>query len=270
MKKILSIVVGVISAVGLASVQAQLIDVNFIDDSINVAYNGGNDPAPSAMSGAAVVGSAGDVWNGLGGFTYSGYPLGATYTSGSLLYANGSASGVTLSLSAPNGTYDANSVGFNNYSPFSWTSLANEQGSIGYPVTPWAALMASCLVANSTSANGFVTLNGLTPNGVYNLYTYNASDENEGTAGRTSTFTVNGVTQTSTYVYQTTLVNGADYLEFAGVAASATGTLTINFGNLGVSETDFNGFQLQAVPEPGTLALAGAGMALLLLGRRRK
>jgi hypothetical protein len=270
MKKILPIVVGAIGAAGLASVQAQLLDVNFIDDSVNVAYNGGNAPAPSAMSGAAVVGSAGDVWNGLGGFTYSAFPSGATYTSGPLHYANGSASGVTLSLSAPSGTYDANSVGFNNYSPFSWTSLANEQGSIGYPATPWAVLMASCLVANSTTANGFVTLSGLTPGGVYNLYTYNASDQNEGT-GRTSTFNVNGVTQTSTYAYQTTLVNGADYLEFAGVAASGTGTLTINFGNLGVSESDFNGLQLQAVvPEPGTLALAGAGMALWLLGRRRK
>ena len=36
---------------GLGRVQAQLLDVNFIDDSVNVAYGGGNAPAPSAMSG---------------------------------------------------------------------------------------------------------------------------------------------------------------------------------------------------------------------------
>ena len=50
--------------------------------------------------------------------------------------------------------------------------------------------------------------------------------------GRTSTFTVNGVTQTSTYAYQTNLVKGADYLEFTNVIASGTGTLTIYFGDL--------------------------------------
>jgi len=235
-------------AAGLGRVQAQLLDVNFIDDSVNVAGGVGSVPAPSAMSGAAVNGSPGDTWNGLGGFAYSAYPSGATatFTSGALLYADGSVSGVTLSLSAPSGTYDANAVGYNNHSPFSWASLVDEQDDIGYPYTPWAVLMASCLTANSTTANGFVTLSGLTPGGVYNLYTYNASDQNEG-AGRKSTFTVNGVTQTSTYAYQTTLVKGADYLEFTNVVADGTGTLTINFGDLIGSESDFNGFQLQTV-----------------------
>jgi len=251
MKKILLVILGVMGATGLARVQAQILNVNFIDDSINVDYGGGNVPPPSAMSGAAVIGSAGDTWNGLGGFAYSAYPDGATFTSGSLLYANGSASAITLSLSAPSGTYDANSTGFNNHSPFSWSSLANENADIGYPNTPYAVLMASCIVANSTAANGFVTLSNLTPNGVYNLYTYNASDQNE-VGGRTSTFAVNGITQTSTYDgVTTTLSNGVDYLEFVQVAASATGTLTINFGNLGVSESDFNGFQLESTNATG-------------------
>jgi hypothetical protein len=249
MKKILLIILSVMGAAGLTRVQAQLLNVNFIDDSINLAYGGSNDPAPSAMSGAAVIGSAGDIWNGLGGFTYATPPYGggATFTSGTLRYATGAASGITLSLSAPSGTYDANSPGFGNHSPFSWTSLANETNNSGYPATPWAALMATCLVANSASATGFVTLSGLTSNGVYNLYTYNASDQNE-VAGRASTFTVNGVTQTSTYDgATTTLVNGVDYLEFAGVVASGTGTLTIDFGDEINSESDFNGFQLQFV-----------------------
>jgi hypothetical protein len=260
MKKILLIILGVLGAAGLMTrVQAQLLNVNFIDDSINVDYGGGNNPAPSAMSGAAVIGASGDIWNGLGGFAYSAWPNGATFTSGTLLYSNGVNSGITLSLSAPSGTYDANSPNWNNHSPFSWASLAAETGNTGYPYTPYAALMASCLIANSTTANGFVTLSGLAPNGVYNLYTYNAGDQNEG-GGRASTFTVNGVTQTSTYDgASSTLTLGVDYLEFAGIAASATGTLTINFGNLGGSESDFNGFQLQLVggtppPAPPTLS----------------
>jgi len=270
MKKILLIILGVMGAAGLTRVQAQLINVNFIDDSINVDYGGGNNPVPSAMSGAAVIGSAGDTWNGLGGFAYSAYPGGATFTSGNLHYFNGGVSGVTLTLSAPSGTYDANSPNWGNHSPFSWATLADETGDIGYPYTPYATLMASCLVANSTTATGFVTLSGLTPNAGYNVYTYSASDE--GSAGRTSTFVVNGVTQTSTYDGATsTLVEGVDYLEFAGVTASATGTLTINFGNFINSESDFNGFQIEPAatnsppppaPPPTVSALSPNGVIL--------
>jgi len=252
-KKSLLIILGVMGAAGLGRVQAQLLDVNFIDDSVNAAYGGGNAPAPSAMSGAAVIGSPGDMWNGLGGFAYSAYPNGATFTSGTLVYANGAASGVKLSLTATNGTYDANAVGFGNYSPFSWASLVNEQGNIGYPNTPWAVLMASMLVSHTAGVTDTVSLSGLVPGGTYNLYVYSAGDLNL-TSGaipgqRRSTFTVNGVTQTS--IWQsgvTTLVNGADYLEFTNVVASGTGNLVINYGNsANGDESDFNGFQLQAV-----------------------
>ena len=240
-------------AAGLGCVQAQLLDVNFIDDSVNAAYGGGNAPAPSAMSGAAVIGSPGDMWNGLGGFAYSAYPNGATFTSGTLLYANGAASGISLSLTATNGTYDANAVGFNNYSPFSWASLANEQGNIGYPNTPWAVLMASMLVSHTAGVTDTVSLSGLVPGGTYNLYVYSAGDLNLASGAipgqRRSTFTVNGVTQTS--IWQagvTTLVKGADYLEFTNVVASGSGNLVINYGNsANGDETDFDGFQLQSV-----------------------
>jgi hypothetical protein len=145
MKKILLVILSVMGAAGLARVQAQILNVNFIDDSINVDYGGGNAPAPAAMAGAAVIGAAGDTWNGLGGFTYATYPTGATFTSGTLLYANGGASGITLSLSAPSGTYDANAPVWGNHSPFSWASLADETGAIGYPATPYAALMGMTL-----------------------------------------------------------------------------------------------------------------------------
>jgi beta-glucanase (GH16 family) len=240
-------------AAGLCRVHAQLLDVNFIDDSVNAAYSGGNAPAPSAMSGAAVIGSPGDMWNGLGGFAYSAYPNGATFTSGTLVYANGAASGVKLSLTATNGTYDANAVGFNNYSPFSWASFTDEQGNIGYPNTPWAVLMASMLVSHTAGVTDTVSLSGLVPGGTYNLYVYSAGDLNLASGAvpgqRRSTFTVNGVTQTS--VWQagvTTLVNGTDYLEFTNVVANGIGNLVINYGNsANGDETDFNGFQLQTV-----------------------
>jgi beta-glucanase (GH16 family) len=252
-KKSLLIILSVMGAAGLCRVHAQLLDVNFIDDSVNVNGGGGNAPAPSAMSGAAVTGSPGDTWNGLGGFAYSANPNGATFTSGTLVYANGASSGISLSLTATNGSYDANSVSWGNYSPFSWASLANEQGNTGYPNTPWAVLMASLLVSHTAGVTDTVSLSGLVPGGTYNLYVYSAGDLNLASGAtpgqRRSTFTVNGVTQTS--VWQagvTTLVNGTDYLEFTNVVASGTGNLVINYGNsANGDETDFNGFQLQTV-----------------------
>jgi len=264
----------VMGVVGWTSVQAQLINVNFTDGAINVAYGGGDatpTPPGTTMVGAAVLGSAGDIWNGLGGFAYGAYPNNATFTSGPLNYANGSASGVTLSLSAPSGTYGANSVVWNNWSSFSWASLANEQGSIGGPYTPYSALFSHCLVANSAAALGSVTLTGLALNQAYDLVVYSASDQNVGT-GRTSTFTVNGVTQTTTWTATaiSTLIAGADYTEFAAMS-DGTGTLAISFGDgSGVNESDFNGLQLEQVPEPGTLALLASGVVLLLGYQRRK
>ena len=246
MKKPLLIALSVIGAAGLASVQAQLINVNFTDGNINAADGGGDvtpTPPGTVMTGAAVLGSAGDVWNGLGGFTYASAGGACTYTSGALVDSTGAPTTVTLSLSAPSGTYGANSVNWGNYSAFSWASLANEQGNMGGPYTAYSALMSHCLVANSAAGNGYVTLTGLAANQAYNLVLFNTSDGNVG-AGRLSTFTVNGVTQTSTWNgTATTLINGVDYTEF-NTTSTGTGTLTINFGNLGGSETDLNGFQL--------------------------
>jgi beta-glucanase (GH16 family) len=247
MKKTLLIIFGVMS---VAALQAQLLNVNFADDSLNVADGGGQDPSPltTQMTGAAAVGSPGDAWNRLSGFSYTASPNGPSFTTApnSLVYADATtATGITVSLSSPNSTYDANSINWGNYSPFSWTSLGAEQANSGYPGTPYAALMATMITASS--GIGTVAISGLTPNGYYNLYTYNASDENE--TARTSSFTVNGVTQTSTYNGTTaTLSSGVDYLEFGGVEASASGVLTINFGT-GSSESDFNGFQLEATTQ---------------------
>jgi len=103
--------------------------------------------------------------------------------------------------------------------------------------------MSHCIIANTAAGNGYVTLTGLAANQAYQLVVYSASDGNVG-AGRTSTFTVNNVTQTTVWNGTTsTLVNGVDYTSF-NTQSSGTGTLTINFGNLGASESDFDGFQL--------------------------
>jgi fibronectin type 3 domain-containing protein len=223
----------------------QLFNVNFDSAANGNNYGGGEVPPPSAMSGAAVIGSPGDIWNGVN----DGGANPATYTAGPLVNADGSSSLITLSLSAPGGEFDDNAPAFNSFSPFAWASVANMNADIGYPNSPYAVLMSTLL---SASADGYVELGGLTPNAAYTLYVYSAGN----TAGRTSTFWVTqgtaaspgaqqGTTQTCTYDDKTiTLVNGVDYLVFTNAVADTNGNLTINWGNGGVSENDFCGFQL--------------------------
>jgi hypothetical protein len=251
-------------AAAWTSVQAQLIDVNFTDDSYGLAGWGGNGVNGAAQSGAAVLGSAGDTWNAVGGlgagplvFAYAGSPAFlASYTSGPLVDSTGAVTPVTLSLIASQ-TYSATQPGWGNSSPFVTAG------------SPYANLFNTMLVATTANPQQTVTLNGLAPNQAYQLITYNGSDQNEAGA-RPSLFTVNGVTQTSTYDgVQSTLINGVDYLVFNAMS-DGTGTLVINYGVSGAFETDFNGFQLQAVPEPGTLALLASGAVLLLGVQRRR
>jgi hypothetical protein len=274
MKRTLLVILSVMGVAGWTSVQAQLIDVNFIDDSINVAYGGGSTPAPATMSGAAAVGSAGDIWNGLGGLAYSAYPLGATAVGVPLVDSTGAATPVTLSLSAPNGTYGANSVNWNNHSTYSYIGpFPNLNENAAFVLTPtlYSALTGTMLVANTAGNPGNVTLSGLAPNQAFDLYLYNAGDANIG-AGRTSTFIVNGITQTSTWMADThALVAGDSYTEYVNAMSDGAGNLVITFGDgSGVTESDLNGLQLQAVPEPGTLALLASGAVLLLGYQRRK
>ena len=270
MKRTLLIILSVMGAAAWTSVQAQLIDVNFTDDAYGLAGWGGGGVNGAAQSGAVVIGSVGDTWNAVGGlgngplvFAYSSPPAnGASYTSGPLLNSLGNATAVTLSLIASQ-TYSATQPGWGNHSPFVAAG------------SPYANLFNTMIVATTATPQQTVTLNGLAPSTEYGLIVYNASDQNEAGA-RPSLFTVNGVTQTSTYDgVQSTLIYGVDWLGFNAMS-DATGTLVINYGVSGAFETDFNGFQLEegldvtTIPEPGTLALVGAGMALLLGVQRRR
>ncbi len=144
---------------GLASVQAQLINVQILDDSWNVAYNGGAaDPLP-VMTGPAVVGSPGDYWNGVTSnlLAYSAFPAGVhTANPIPLNYADGTPSGVSMTLSSPSGTYNCNATIWGNHSPFTTAG------------SPYSALMQTLVfVSGGQSAN--VTLTGLTVGQGYNL-----------------------------------------------------------------------------------------------------
>jgi len=258
-KRILAVLSAGIICLGGSLLHAQttagLIDVDFNGNSVGTAYNGGGPASGPTQSGAALIGSAGDTWNGFAdsAFTFATYPSGLSGSGLALNYANGSASGVSMSLTA-DGSYDATEPNWGNSSAFVTAG------------SPYANLMQDLIYGNTAHS---ITLSGLAANQTFDLVIYNAADQNV-PGGRTSSFTVNGITQTSDWDGVTsTLVAGVDYVNYASATSDGSGNLVINFGPAaGASEGDVDGFQLLAVPEPSTWAMLATG-SLMLLGYRR-
>jgi len=123
---------------------AQLINVDF-------NRNDGGSTGPT-MSGAAVLGTAGDQWNGISVASGSGI---------SLFYTNGSASTVKMTFTAGGG-YDAKAYG----------------GSTPFASTSYNGLMEDYLYNGNVPQT--ITLSGLATNATYNLVLYNAADAGGG------------------------------------------------------------------------------------------
>lgn len=205
--------------------QANLIDVNFTQNSS--AGQGGPNPGPT-MSGAAVLGAAGDQWNGIDGGGGSGIALN---------YADGTASPVTMSFTAGGG--------YNVY---------DYSGATPFTGTAWNALMETYLYNGGVPQT--ISLSGLIPNSIYNLVVYNAA--NSSAAGRTTYFTVNGNIQSSTWTgTNNSLVAGVDYLEFPAALSDGSGNLVITYTGSGTAEGDIDGFQIQ--PSPLTVSAVSTG-----------
>lgn len=213
--------------------QAQLIDVNFTQNSS--AGTGGPNPGPT-MSGAAAVGSASDQWNGINGSSGTGI---------SLKYATGSTSPVTMTFTAGGG--------YNVY---------NYAGTTPFTGTKYCSLMENYLYNSGTPRT--ITLSGLTPNSTYNLALYNGANTNA--VGRTTYFTVNGKTLSSTWNGSaSTFVPNVDYVYFSSVTSDGSGNLAITYTGNGTAEGDIDGFQLQFVSGPSFLinaAHTGANVSI--------
>ncbi len=201
----------------VATLQAQLINVDFNENSL-AGSGGGPNPGPT-MSGAAVLGKAGDLWNGIDVSSGTGIPL---------AYADGSASTITMTFTSGGG-YDVNSYG----------------GSTPFASTTYDAVMEDYLYNNGIPQT--ITLSGLEANSIYNLVLYNAA--NVVAASRTTYFTVNGNTQSSVWDGTSgTLIAGVDYVDFASALSDASGNLVITYTGNGSAEGDIDGFQIQAAP----------------------
>lgn len=217
----------------------------FTIGTIDVDFTGSVSPSANA-TGAAVIGSAGDVWN-----VISGTPSGAqalNFTSGS------PASGVTLTLS------------FTGSSVITGTS-PGANGPNAALTQDFLAIMGSGMSIKT----GTATLNGLTANQSYAIYLYNGSTS----IGRITDFNVVGTSTVSGSINNVgtpgtvmwtpgTAVVPGNYLQL-NATANVSGQLVINFMNRAASEGDFAGFQIRAIPEPSTYALVITGAAALLI-----
>jgi hypothetical protein len=211
----------------------QLIDVDF------------NGPPSPTQSGAAVIGSAGDQWNGIDAF---GADFSGTSTT-SLIYANGSASGVTLVT--------------NNSGYFYSGSL--------FSSTPYGNLMDDGTQVQDVGTPLTFTISGLTANGLYQFYFYSEQTHND--VPSSTTYTIDGSSQTlSSSGTQATLVEGSTYAVFNSVAADASGDILVSVTGPVTADGiagPVNGFQMSEVPEPGTWLFGAALSCVALCSRRR-
>ena len=220
------------------SVPAQLIDVDFAQNNGPGWGGGGPNPAPT-MSGAAVLGAAGDRWNGIDVNSGTALPL---------FHADGSPSTVTMTF-ASGGGYDVNSFG----------------GSTPFAGTSYNALMENYLY---TGAPETITLSGLAPNSTYDLILYNAADSSASATGRTTFFTVNGLSLTSTWdAASSTLIAGVDYVEFPSALSDSSGNLVITYNGDGAAEGDVDGFQIRSSPFTINASAQGTNAIISFLAR---
>ena len=210
------------------SVGAKLVNVDFNQNNAPGWGGGGPNPGPT-MSGAAVLGAAGDLWNGINVNSGATLPL---------TNSDGSASAVTLTFTSSGG-YDVNSY----------------SGSTPFANTPYNALMQDYLY--NGGAPQTIKLSGLATNSSYSLVLYNAAGA--GTAGRITYFTVNGITKSSTWDGASSLLlAGVDYVNFPTALTDGSGNLVITYNGNGSVEGDIDGFQIQPAPMKISASASGA------------
>ena len=205
------------------------------------------------QTGAAVIGSSGDIWN-----------------------STSNASGGTLALNNVGGTASGVSLTWSGGSAVSSEYQVTGNGFYG---TSYRNLMTAHIAVLGSTAST-LALTGLNSALTYNVYLYTQPNAwySGDAAGRKITFSTSGLT---TSLPVTTLGSdptlsvftlGTNYVEFVNVAPDASGNLTINYQGLGPSgEADLNGFQIQSVPEPGTwMLLALTGTFFMVTRRRRR
>ena len=210
---------------------------------IDVQFDPGN---AGAQSGAAVLGSAGDIWNNLTGGT-----------------------GAAVVLNDVTGT--ATSV------KLTWTENFGGLNAAGSPMDAGTTnLMQGYGGFNGTT----LAITGLTPSTNYQLALYGAGDQAAGDQGTKFTIPQTGPSVVGTTTETFAATGDRKLSDGAGVAytllsasSDASGNMSINiaFNSSHFSTAPVNGLQIAsaAVPEPASLGLLGMS-AVTLIGRRRR
>lgn len=215
----------------------------------------------TAYTGQGAAGGGGTTWNtttnALG--PNSNNNVQNTYTYTGVVDSNGNPTSVGFSFDNQGGGYD------NSVTPD--TNPTDAQTLL----QPYAFDYYN--TGDGSSSDPTFSITGLESGGLYDVYVYaiNGTYANRGT-----NVTIGSTTLSTANTQNTSFVAGNNYVEFTNVAADNTGSITgtylpgtaPTFGGNG--EADFNGLQLVAVPEPTTLGIFGAGLASLLLLKRRR
>jgi hypothetical protein len=203
------------------------------------------------VSGAAVLGSSGGIWNGV--TSVNGSVLNAVDSLGNATIISLSMSGVGQSDAAQlNGQTSATALLENSY----WNLSFFSQG----PFT--------------------TTLTGLAANTDYELIVYmTGRGASQGASGGKATWvdgtgtTLTGETHCTDNSQEASFTQGVNYATLIGQTDSSGNIVyTVSQNSFGDAAWAWNGMQLTVapVPEPSTLALAGLGGLALLFRRRGK
>ncbi|HEY4417731.1 MAG TPA: PEP-CTERM sorting domain-containing protein [Verrucomicrobiae bacterium] len=195
------------------------------------------------QTGAAVIGSSGDVWNYATNFNF-------TLNTGSMALANTSGSLTSATITYGGLGLDSNTAN-------------------GFSSTAYAGLMSGYLFLY-TGGPATISITGLNALSTYTIYLYTQGDNTADGRQLAATTGLSSLTAAPTDENASTFIAGQNYLVLSG-ETDGSGTLGLTY-SIAADEADINGLQIfeaAPAPEPSTYALALAGASLLFYRRRK-